>query len=176
MKLFGTAVIACAIASVAAAAPLPSPITPASDGKLQCYAPNPTTKSCQSLATYEFGPDGGIVNPATVLILATPLITMRTVTPVTIKSNSVCGFIRLEDIQSAEFTIGGEPATPAQTTMLRQKIGEAQKRVFGHEICTAYISEGDALIAKVSIDGATQPAMNQKVIWVSPSDGFKVQP
>jgi len=128
------------------------------------------------LAAYRSRPDGVIVNPATVLISASPLITMQTVTPVTIKANQVCGFIRPEDIEAAEFAISGNPATPAQTTILRQKIAVAQRGIFGHEICTAYVPEADAFIAKVFIDGTAQPNSNQQVMWVSPGEGFKVQP
>jgi hypothetical protein len=128
------------------------------------------------LAAYERGPDGGIVNPATVLISSAPLITMQTVTPVAIKADKVCGFIRPVDIQTAEFTVGGNPATADQTAMLRQKMAEAEKGAFGHEICTAYIPDGDVFVAKVSIDGVAQPTMERKVVWVSPAEGFKVQP
>jgi len=176
MRLCGFVAINCAIASAAVAAPLPSPIALASDGKLQCYAPNLATKSCQSLAAYEFGPDGGIINPATVLISVTPAITMRVTAPVTIKADSVCGFIRPEDLQAAAFTIAGASATATQAAALKQTIVAAQKGLFGHEICTAYLPQGDALIAKASVDGVAQPAMDQKVLWVSPGDGFKVQP
>jgi hypothetical protein len=165
-----------AATSAAVAAPLPPPITPASDGKLQCYAPNVAAKSCQSLAAYEATPDGRIVNPATVLISAAPLITMRTVTPVTIKANQVCGYVQPEDIEAAEFVVGDGPATSAQAAKLRQKMLAAQKGVFGREICTAYVTEGDALIAKASVDGVSEPAMDQRVMWVSPSDGFAVRP
>jgi len=101
---------------------------------------------------------------------------MRTVTPVTVRSNQVCGFVRPEDIEAASFEIAGKPATPAQAAMLRQRIAEAQKGFFGHEICTDYIADGDAMIAKASVDGVPQPAMDQRVIWVSPQDGFGVRP
>ncbi len=101
---------------------------------------------------------------------------MHSTTPVTIKANQVCGFIRPEDIEAADFAIGGQAATPAQTAMLRQKVAAAQQGAFGHEICTAYVPEGDVLIAKATIGGIPQPAIDQKVVWVSPADGFKVQP
>ena len=150
--MFALAAIVGALGSPAAAASLPSPIAAASEGKLQCYSPTLATKSCQSMASYAAVASGGIVNPATVLISPAPLITMRTVTPVTIKANQVCGFIRASDIEAASFTIAGAAPTVAQTTFLRQKVAEAQKGVFGHEICTAYVPDGEALIAKAYVD------------------------
>ncbi|MGA0601504.1 hypothetical protein ACO2Q3_12445 [Caulobacter sp. KR2-114] len=177
MRRSGLAAIAWAMASTSvSAAALPPPIAPAAEGRLQCYAPNRAARSCQSLASYAPAPGGGIDNPSTVLISPSPVVTMRTTTPVTVKAGQVCGFIRPEDIQSATFEIAGAPATPAQATMLRQKMTAAQQGVFGHEICTAYVPDGDAMIAKASIDGVAQPAMDQTVIWVSPADGFKVAP
>ena len=101
---------------------------------------------------------------------------MKTVTPVTIRASRVCGYIRPKDIEAAEFTIDDTPATVTQTAMLRKKISVAQKGVFGREICTAYVLEGNVLMARASIGGVAQPTMDQKVIWVSPEDGFKVQP
>ncbi len=176
MRLFELALVTWATISAASAESLHSPIAPASAGMVQCYAPNPITKSCQSMAAYESGSDGRILNPATALISATPPITMRTVTPVTIKANQVCGIIRPEEIEAAEFAIGGKPATAAQTEMLKQRVVVAEKPFFGHEICTKYVPEGDVVVAKASIDGTARPTMDQKVIWVTPGDGFKVQP
>lgn len=126
------AITACAMALGVSGAQLPAPIGPASEGKLQCYAPNRVTKSCQSLAAYQSGPGGSISNPATVLISAAPPITMSIVTPVTIKAERVCGFVRPEDIAAAEFAVGGMPATASQTALLRQRMAAAQKAFFGH--------------------------------------------
>ena len=170
------AVLSCAVASGALAASLPAPIAPASDGKLQCYMPKPATKSCQSLAGYKLGLDGVILNPAAVLISPQPAIIMRAVTPVSIKAQQVCGTVRAEDIAAAEFMIDGNPATDAQAAMLRKQIIAAQSSLIGHEICTTYVPDGDGQIAKAFVDGVAQPAMDQKVMWVSARDGFKVQP
>jgi hypothetical protein len=176
MKMLGLVAATWAVGTAAPAAALSGPIEPASAGKLQCYSPNLATKTCQSLASYEAGPDGAIVNPATVLISAAPAITMRTVSPVIIKADKVCGVLHAEEIAAAEFTIGEKPATGPQTGLLRQKVAEGQRAFLGHEICTAYIPAGDVLLAKASIDGVAQPKLDQKMIWVSPSDGFKVKP
>jgi hypothetical protein len=154
---------------------LPSPITPASDGKLQCYGPNPETKSCKMLAGYEVSTGGGIVSPATALLSVGPLITMRDVTPVTIKSNQVCAVARPEDFESASFEIQGAPATAAQSAILRRKTEALEKRFFGHEICLAFVTVGDEVVVESSVDGVFQPAKNQTVIWVSPEDGYEVR-
>lgn len=176
MRLIWLTATLCAVAQAASGATLPSPISPASEGKLQCYVPNFSTKSCQSLAAYQFASDGSIINPATALISAAPAITMRTATSVKIKANAVCGFIRQADLDQATFTIGNAPASAAQTAMLKEQMAAAQKGNFGHEICTNYSPQGAVLIGRVYVDGVRQSAMDQKVLWVSPTDGFKVRP
>lgn len=176
MRLFGLTIIALAIAGCAPAAQLPPPLAPASEGKVQCYGPRSEAKLCKSIAAYAFGKSGEILNPATVAINAKPLITMKTVTPVVIKQDRVCGYIRPEDIAAAEFTIDGASPPADVTVRLREAISKAQSGMFGREICTAYVKTGDAFIAKAFLDGAAQPTMDQEVLWVSPSDGYSVSP
>ena len=100
---------------------------------------------------------------------------MQAVTPVAIEANQVCGFFQAEDIAAAVFTVGARPATASETATLRQKTIDGWRALIGRKVCTEYIPEGDHLIAQASIDGVSQPTLNQKVIWVSPGDGFRVR-
>jgi hypothetical protein len=170
----GLVVALSAGAAPAQAAPIPAPIAQASDGSLQCYSPNLQTKSCRSLSAYQRRPDGTIVNPATVLISNSPAITMTAATRVQIKNGQVCGALRADDIAAARFQINGRTAGPELNAKLRNVVTASMKGVIGKEICTAYISAGGVLMAKASIDGAHP--VSEPVIWVSPSDGYKVQP
>lgn len=176
MRAIGLFIAVWILAGPALADPLPSPIAQASQGQLQCYAPNPARRTCQAMAGYAAKADGSIDNPSTLMISPAPLILMRAVTPVTIKAGQVCGYVRASDITGAQFTINGQPATPEQAAMLSGRLATAEKAMFDHEICTAYVPDGDGLIAKASIDGVAQPKGDQKVIWVSPADGYKVGP
>lgn len=153
-----------------------SPLLPAAQGQLQCYAPDVARKTCRSLAAYKDGANGTIDNIAIVLISQNPQIIMTTVSPVAIKANQVCGPVRPQDIDTASFQLDNRPADTAQTSTLRQQMQSAMKGLFGREICTAYGHDGGSLLAKVTVDGVPQPTMGQRVIWVSPSDGYKVSP
>ncbi|HEX4097488.1 MAG TPA: hypothetical protein VHX64_12215 [Caulobacteraceae bacterium] len=68
-----------------AAQPLPEPIAPASQGKSQCYEPDTAAKTCRSIAKYQRGPKGEILNPALVMISAQPLIAFASTTKVEVK-------------------------------------------------------------------------------------------
>jgi hypothetical protein len=160
----------------AAAAPLGAPLAPASSGRLQCYGPNVTQRTCQSLAGYATGAGGEIENTASAMVLANPLVVMRTVSPVTIKAEQVCGEIREQDVQSADFTVDGAPATTVQSARLRAKMLAAMQRLLGRQICTAYVPAGGSFVATATVDGVRDPNFDQRVVWVSRGDGYSVGP
>ncbi len=164
------------ICTIACGASLPSPIAPAAAGQLQCYTPYTARKTCQSLAAYRRMQDCQIENTAIVLISPNPAIVMTTISPVTINVGQVCGLIHPNDIATAEFSVAGRPASTAQRKALQQQLQIGMKSIFGHEICTAYTAEGGSFLANATVDGVAHPAMNQKVIWVLPGDGYKVGP
>ena len=138
-------------------------IHPAAQGQLQCYTPDVARRTCRSLAAYKSNAKGAIDNTAIVLISQNPPISMKTVSPVVIKANQVCGLIRPRDIDAASFTLGERPADPAQTATLRKQMQSAMKGFFGHKICTIYVPADGSLLAKVTVDGASQPTMDQRV-------------
>src|SRR5262249_29566619 len=129
---------------------------------------------------YRAAGKGGIENPASVLINPNPAIVMNTVSPVTIRKGQVCGYLRKADIETAHFTVNGAEADSATSASLRQRVTVLFAPMLDHEICTAYIPKQggakDELIAKATVDGAPMPGPEQIVIWVSPSDGYKVAP
>jgi hypothetical protein len=176
MFKFALAAAVLLAATSAHAAKLAPPIAQAASGAMQCYAPNTTRKTCASLAGYTLNADGGIDNLAIVLISNSPVVVMRTTAPVVIKDGRVCGPIRAEDLQASTFVIEGQPADEATTAQARQQVMGAMKAMVGKEVCTAYIPDGAEFAAKATLDGVAQPAMDQRVIWVSPSDGYTVAP
>jgi hypothetical protein len=167
--------IASALATVAAQAQeLLPPIAQAASGQLQCYQPNIANRTCRSLAGYRMTVDG-ITNTAVVMLSAEPLITMETVTPVEIKNGQVCGKTRAHDIAIAKFLMNGSPVNAQIAETLRKQVIAGLQSEFDHEICTAYIPDGDGFIAKATDNGVPIPA-EPHLIWVSPGDGYKVAP
>jgi hypothetical protein len=172
----GLTIAVCALAASAQAASLGAPLQPASEGKLQCYSPNTERRTCRSLSGYELKPDGTIANTASAMMAPEPVVVMTAVTQVTIKNGQVCGAIRAEQIQNASFTIGGAPASAEQTSTIRERVVAAMTSLFGVEICTTYETAAGTMTAEASIGGVRRPEADQTVIWVSPSDGYKVGP
>ena len=164
------------LAAAPPTATLPDPIAPAATGKLQCYMPDVSHKTCNSLAGYKAGPDGVIQNTAWVLISKSPVITMETVSPVAVKSGKVCGVVREQDVETAKFATAGHALDGKQVGPLREQMKLAFKPIFNHELCTKYVADGDGFIANATMDGEALPGGEQRVIWVAPGDHFKVAP
>jgi len=165
---------ALAAVTVAQAQDLLPPIAQAASGQLQCYQPNIANKSCRSLAGYRMTVDG-IANTAVAMLSAKPLITMETVTHVEIKNGQVCGRMRAHDIETAKLLMDGSPVSAQIEESLRKQLFAGLKSEFDHEICTAYTPDGDGFIAKATDNGVPVPG-KQRLIWVSPGDGYKVAP
>jgi hypothetical protein len=168
--------ILAALATPAAAAPLPPPLTPAAVGQLQCYVPDIAHKTCQLLASYGRDKAGMIQNVATVAVSRDPPIAMTTTAPVDVKDGRVCGPVRPEDFAAATFTIGGQPADLRQTADLRLHVADGMKAIIGHVICATYVKSGEAWVAKSTLDGAPQPDGDEAFIWVAANAGWKVAP
>ncbi len=150
------------------------PLAPARAGKLQCHAPNAAAKSCRSLASYTFAPDGSILNKADVLLAPQMGLIMTVTSPVAVKNGAVCG--ALSGIDKATFVMNGQPTDQATTDAIRQQVGQAMAPMLGKQVCTTYKPDGEGFIASAVIDGQPAPGGDQKVIWVAPTDGYKVAP
>lgn len=163
--------------TLALAGPAPvqaaDPLAPAREGRLQCHSPDTARKTCAALAGYTFASDGTILNQSEVMVNPSPLIVMRDSEPVYIRDGAVCG--RVGGFEDTVFLINGHPTEAATANMLRQRVVAAFDG-FGTEVCTTYVTEGDALRAEVAVDGQRRTELDQSLIWVSPADGYSVRP
>ena len=157
-------------------ASLPLPIAPATQGKVECYMPDVEHKTCHSLVSYLLKADGSIASTETMVLVRSPVIIISMPHAVTVKGDKVCGYIALDDVGLATFTIDGTPATPEVTAKLRDRLQANYRPLYNREICTRYVNDADGTKSEVSIDGVVQPSGVERVAWVSPSDGYKVQP
>ena len=134
-------------------------------------------KTCRSLASFKPGVDGKISSIAVVLISDDPVVTMEAASPVEIKSGKVCGTIRKQVIDAAKFTVAGHMLDVTQAAGLRVWLQLLLVNFFDHEICTAYIGQSGSLLAKATMDGVPIPeTIDQQVRWVSPDEGYTVNP
>lgn len=151
------------------------PLDEARKGNLQCYTPDTARKTCSSLAGYTFE-NGKILNQAEVLVSSAPPIVMKTVSPIEIRGDAVCGPLRRGDIESAEILVQGQVVNGADAASIKAQLESGLAARLEKEICTSYRKQGSVLVTGVTIAGVGQPEIKETVIWVKPSEGYRVAP
>ncbi len=152
------------------------PLADAQTGKLQCYKPDSSRKTCVALAGYVTQSDGTIINNAEILISPQPPLVMRTSSAVTVKGGAICGIMRQTDIEHADFLANGSKLADEQAAAIRSQLIPMLQGQFGKEVCTTAVPDGDRLRANVTVDGSPNPVLTQDVVWVKPDEGYKVAP
>ncbi len=152
----------------------PAPIEPAGAGKLQCHSPDRARKTCESLAAYQPAADGNFDNVASVIVPTFPGVVMKIISTVRVREGNVCGYIRQGDIDKASFIVNGVDVDAATTSNYRKRVAVLYAPMFDRELCSSYVTDGDELVVRPTIDGAPLPGAADRVIWVLPDDGWKV--
>jgi hypothetical protein len=143
-------------------------------GLVQCYRPNLSEKTCQSIAGYTLNGPDRFDNKA--VIAVSKDATLETHTPVVVRNGAVCGFIRAEDIIAGLLRVNGRQVDAAKAKPILEQIAHGAAPFAGKEICTRYESSAAGLTAEISIDWIYKPDRDQTVLWVHPSDGYTVAP
>jgi len=160
------------LALLAPTQPVPDPLAFAREGKVQCVSPDREKKTCLAIAAYKPGAGNSFESTVTVLVNLAPLITMATHTTGTIETGGMCNTIRAEDYAASVFTMNGAPMDESMAASIRPQVTAAIAPMVGKKGCSREHAEGDMLVSEVTLDGVAHPEMTQKLIWVSPSDGY----
>lgn len=150
------------------------PLARARQGQVQCFEPDAANKTCAAIASYAFAADGTISNTSDVLIFPEPAIVMHITSPVTQRDGAVCGPIRQADIDTAQFSIDGQAASDENAQTIRGQMRDQLASMIGVEVCSRFVPDGNGFRAVATAGGRPQP--DQRVVWVSPSDGYRVAP
>ena len=162
------------VALIAIAAAPSNPLARAEAGELQCYRPDVAKRTCQSIASYDRTAPGTYDNKA--LVALSSEATLETHTPVVLRGDAVCGYIRAQDILAGTVRNRGAVLAPDAAKGVLEKLAQAVAPFAGKEICTRYVPSGADLAAKVSIAGTYRPDQDVKVRWIGASDGYSVTP
>ena len=150
------------------------PLAPARQGKIQCINPNAEKKTCMGFASYTVRADGTYDATATIMIAPAPAIAMETRSTGKVEGDQVCAVVRREDYTAATFTVDGKPADAATSEAIKGQILAAVASMEGKNACSRDKAEGNVMLAEMTLDGAARPDLNQRYIWVSPTDGYKL--
>lgn len=150
------------------------PLAPARAGKVQCSVPDIEKKTCMGLTTYTVKPDGNFEAVTILTVSPQPLIIMEVRSTGAVKDGAVCGPILASDFEQATFQMNGRPLDKAMADVIRPQILAAIAPLAGKMGCSRETPDGAVLKAEVTVDGVARPEMTQRVLWVSPADGYRV--
>lgn len=171
--------ISIGLATVFAAAPVQAqsdPLAPATTGMVQCHWPDTARKTCKSMAYFKRVGAAAYDDRAIVLIVPQGPVTLEGVTSVTVKGGAVCGTIRRRDLLASTLRVGRTTLSAEQAAPTLARVAQTRASMIDKEICSRYLTDGDAITVKASIDGTDQPALDHPTIWVKESDGYTVAP
>jgi hypothetical protein len=152
------------------------PLAPASDGKVQCYRPDRTRKTCRSISVItRTGPVSYDVAES-VMVSAAPPIVFSNHTTVNIVSGAACGVLRAADVDKGIIALNGAPMDASSADRLRDRIKSSLAPLFGKQICQTYEAHGDGFIQHSTVNGVARADLDEPMIWVRPAEGYAVAP
>jgi hypothetical protein len=165
-----------AAASAAISANPANPIEPADRGMVECFSPNEAEKTCEAIGSYFKAADGQLISKAVMLISPEPLVKMELAAPVFIRDGAICGKITLPDILKARFITATGPLDAARTAIVRARLKATMSAKLNIESCYRYTQGDNIIFAAATVNGREVPEHGRTMIWVDPSEGYKVAP
>lgn len=153
-----------------------NPLAPAASGQILCYKPDTAQKTCHSIAEYSALGGGSYTSKATILVSKSPLVVLRSATPVHEEGGAVCGVITEDQLSASTLIVNGNEMSADEAAPLLALGVSALDKIIGKNICTSYSDGNGGLEATATVDGQSRPDLTQSVLWVSPSDGYRVAP
>lgn len=160
--------------ATAAPAQAADPLAEARAGKIQCITPNVAAKTCAGLVSYTVKAGGAFDTTATMLVAPSPLVTIEVKSSGTVENGMTCNVINQADYAAGKVLMDGAPANEAMSQAILAQLGGAIAPLAGKKACGHDVKEGDVIVAHAIVDGAAMPALDQRFIWVSPADGYKL--
>lgn len=155
--------------------PLPPPIEPANEGKLLCLGPDTAQKTCSDLTRYARAEDGVVWSHTFAFIEEDLHVTARGSSPVEIKNGSVCDRLRPEHVEAFEFAIAPDAVGQAFDAKFYKDFTIAIARaMMHHDLCMVFVPGSADITVKYMINGEQSRLPDERAIWVSPEDGYRV--
>lgn len=156
----------------------PDPLAPARTGQVQCYEPDMAQKTCESIGSYRFEPDGRILNKAEVVIDDGVRIVMTAESEVHVRHDAECASEPLAPGQIRSIEIDGEALSGEDLDALRQELVAALNEALGDgEFCSTYHPKPDgSMVILSTVAGQPRPDLTSTARWVRREDGWRLQP
>ena len=143
---------------------------PARDGKLICTEPDTGPKLCDAIWRVTFGTDGMILGRADRIgshgiLMSVPFV-------MTLKDGALCTSPGAINVDKIRLTRNNAPLDAEQDKEMRAEMRADLANNDISEACIKPVTRGDGLVLVSIIDGEARHDMENRMIWVSPEDGY----
>lgn len=153
------------------------PLAPALVGQVQCFDPDPASRTCRSMAALRRNPDGTWATTVTTMPDPAQPLTLEIASTVVVRNGAVCGAVQRDQIMAGHLRYFGQPIPADHALPVLVQIADALGAVIGREVCTVYTAAPGGLIARGSVTGDPRGAgPGQRLSWVRADSGYHVAP
>jgi hypothetical protein len=156
----------------------PDPLAPARTGQVQCSEPDVEQKTCESIGSYRFEPDGRIVSKGEIIVHDGARILIIAEDEVYVRDGAECSSDPLAPDQIRSIEIDGEALSGDGLNTLRQELVTALNEALGDgELCSTYHPKPDgSMVVLTTVAGQPRADLTSTVRWVRREDGWRLQP
>lgn len=171
--LLATLAVLTAAPFLTAAQSASDPLAPAHNGMVQCIEPNAARKTCMGIASYRFRSDQ-ITSPVSMIVSQNEPIIYHMETVVYVKDGAVCGVATESDFRNARYTVGGQDLPSGVSRQIGTVIADQSSELLNKEVCTYFRRRGAVWATESYVAGERFPEGDLEMMWVSPSDGYRI--
>lgn len=145
-------------------------------GQIQCTTPDQVARTCHTMARITKTANGGYIDKVTTLLSRDKSVTLESDAEVRVADNMICMLFKADRYAHAIIRVDGKAITGAQADALIGDVSKSAESLTGHVICSRYVQNGSLIINQRAMDGTYQPQLDQIMIWVDASAGYRVAP
>lgn len=156
----------------------PDPLAPGRKGQVQCHEPDVELKTCESIGSYRFEPDGRIVSKAELVIDDGVRILVVAESEVYVRDGAECSSDPLSPDQVLSIEIDGQALSGEELGTVSEELVTALNAALGDgEFCSTYHPKPDgSMVVLSTVAGQPRPEFTSTARWVSREDGWRLQP
>lgn len=145
-------------------------------GKVLCSNPDAATKSCSSITSFNISADGSVSETTEVLLTKDQTLTLTMTIATQVTAGCICGTMTLDDLRRGQVRMGGQAIPVDRNTLVLERLEQSMAPLAGKRTCDAIRLESTGLVKYGQVEGIDIKLPGKPVMWVSPSDGYKVKP
>jgi hypothetical protein len=152
------------------------PLTPARDGKIECFSPSSEHKTCVAITRYTWISNGDIIAESDFALNANPLISLKMTSEAFLEEGDLCGVLQQQSVDGMTFFKNGVLMNEDEAADFRGPMTSRFATIIGRRVCEDHAPYGSLIVTQYTIDGSPKPELTSRLKWISPDEGYVLAP